>query len=234
VWASSDVLLAQLNAEPQTTLRRLGDGYYEQRLVTEQIMAGTGQRYVGDYRDSEAQYLALLNAGAEFAQAHSLTLGVALTEAQMRLLTTDMVWLVAQNVTLQPEPQRAERQHGGNEQRASWRRPDDQGHWQRTGQGNLTAIGANLSAGHNATLEATTDIDLRAAQNSATQSNTNRSSSTSVGIGFGAMGGEHPIASGETVPRRRREVRDRLWRRSRAWPFVGSCLTRRTEEQGLK
>jgi filamentous hemagglutinin len=44
--------------------------------------------------------VALLNAGAEFARTHSLTLGVALTEAQMRLLTTDMVWLVAQNVTL--------------------------------------------------------------------------------------------------------------------------------------
>jgi filamentous hemagglutinin len=100
VWASSEVLLAQLNADPQTTLRRLGDGYYEQRLVTEQIMAATGQRYVGDYRDGEAQYLALLNAGAEFAQTHALTLGVALSEAQMRLLTTDMVWLVAQNVTL--------------------------------------------------------------------------------------------------------------------------------------
>ncbi len=100
IWASSDVLLEQLNAEPQSTLRRLGDGYYEQRLVTEQIMAATGQRYLGDYRDTQAQYLALLNAGAEFAQAHSLTLGVALTEAQMRLLTTDMVWLVAQNVTL--------------------------------------------------------------------------------------------------------------------------------------
>jgi hypothetical protein len=37
VWASSAVLLAQLGA--QTTLRRLGDSYYEQRLVTEQIMA---------------------------------------------------------------------------------------------------------------------------------------------------------------------------------------------------
>jgi filamentous hemagglutinin len=97
-WASSDVLLAQLGA--QTTLQRLGDGYYEQRLVGEQIMAATGQRYLGDHRDTEAQYLALLNAGAEFGKQYDLTLGVALTEAQMSLLTSDMVWLVAQNVTL--------------------------------------------------------------------------------------------------------------------------------------
>jgi filamentous hemagglutinin len=56
------------------------------------------------------------------------------------------------------------------------------------GQGNITAIGANLSAGNNATLEAANDIDLRAAQNSATQTSTNRASSASVGIGF-ALGG---------------------------------------------
>jgi filamentous hemagglutinin len=99
-WASSDVLLAQLNAEPQTTLRRLGDGFYEQRLVTEQLMAATGQRYIGDYRDDQEQYLALLNAGAEFARAQQLTLGTALTETQMRQLTTDLVWLVAQEVRL--------------------------------------------------------------------------------------------------------------------------------------
>jgi filamentous hemagglutinin len=55
VWASSDVLLAQLNADPQTTTKRLGDGYYEQRLVGEQIMAATGQRWLGDHRDAEAQ-----------------------------------------------------------------------------------------------------------------------------------------------------------------------------------
>jgi filamentous hemagglutinin len=97
-WTSSDVLLAQLGA--QTTLQRLGDGYYEQRLVTEQIMAATGQRYIGGYSDSEAQYLALLNAGAEFGRTYGLTLGTALTEAQMRLLSTDLVWLVAQSVTL--------------------------------------------------------------------------------------------------------------------------------------
>jgi filamentous hemagglutinin len=60
-----------------TALRRLGDGYYEQRLVTEQMMTATGQRYVGDYRDSEAQCLALLNAGAEVAHTNSLVLGGA-------------------------------------------------------------------------------------------------------------------------------------------------------------
>ncbi|WP_157929797.1 hemagglutinin repeat-containing protein [Orrella dioscoreae] len=82
------------------TLKRLGDGFYEQRLVADQIMAGTGQRYVGDYSDNEAQYKALLTAGAEFAGQYGLTLGTALTDEQMRHLTTDLVWMVAQTVTL--------------------------------------------------------------------------------------------------------------------------------------
>jgi filamentous hemagglutinin len=63
-------------------------------------MAATGQRHVGDYRDDQEQYLALLGAGAEFARTHPLTLGTALTDHQMRQLTTDLVWLVAQDVRL--------------------------------------------------------------------------------------------------------------------------------------
>jgi filamentous hemagglutinin len=59
------------------------------------------------------------------------------------------------------------------------------------GQGNLTAIGANLGAGNNASLSATNDIDLRAAQNSATQTSSNSSSSASVGIGFSLGGAQN-------------------------------------------
>jgi filamentous hemagglutinin len=44
-------------------------------------MAITGQRCIGGYSDSEAQYLALLNADAEFGKTYGLTLGVALTGA---------------------------------------------------------------------------------------------------------------------------------------------------------
>jgi filamentous hemagglutinin len=50
--------------------------------------------------DEEAQDLALLSAGAEYAQAHSLALGVALSPEQMRAPTTDLVWLVGQDVAL--------------------------------------------------------------------------------------------------------------------------------------
>ncbi len=48
----------------------------------------------------EAQYVALMNAGATFAQQYQLTPGIALSAAQMAQLTSDIVWLVEQTVTL--------------------------------------------------------------------------------------------------------------------------------------
>ncbi len=97
---SSDLLLRQLHQNPNTLPKRLGDGFYEQRLVAEQIMLASGQRFVGHYTDQDSQYKGLLTAGAEFAVTLGLTAGVALTEEQMRNLSSDIVWLVEQTVTL--------------------------------------------------------------------------------------------------------------------------------------
>lgn len=83
---------------PSGQPKRLGDGFYEQKLVTDQIMATTGQRYLDNYSNADAQYKALLAAGAQFAAANGVQLGVALTEEQMRQLTTDVVWLVERAV----------------------------------------------------------------------------------------------------------------------------------------
>ena len=73
--------------DPDNVHKRLGDGYYEQRLVREQIIALTGGRYLGDYRDDETQFRALMDAGIAFGQTHQLVPGVALTAEQMSLLT---------------------------------------------------------------------------------------------------------------------------------------------------
>jgi large exoprotein involved in heme utilization and adhesion len=45
--------ICHLSASP-TTLKRLGDGYYEQRLIREQVIALTGQRYLDGYTSDEA------------------------------------------------------------------------------------------------------------------------------------------------------------------------------------
>ncbi|CDG83349.1 hemagglutinin/hemolysin-related domain protein [Janthinobacterium agaricidamnosum NBRC 102515 = DSM 9628] len=60
----------------------------------------TGQRFVGDYSSDEQQYRGLMEAGAAYANTWNLRPGVALTPAQMAALTSDIVWLVEQDITL--------------------------------------------------------------------------------------------------------------------------------------
>jgi filamentous hemagglutinin len=99
-WLSSDYMLAQLGFSADATQKRLGDGYYEQKLIREQVGELTGRRFLEGYASDEAQYQALLEAGATVAREWNLRPGVALTEAQMAQLTSDIVWLVEQTVTL--------------------------------------------------------------------------------------------------------------------------------------
>lgn len=99
-WLSSDHLLAQMGFDPATTQKRLGDGFYEQKLVREQIGELTGRRFLDGYASDEEQYRALLEAGATVASSWGLRPGIALTAAQMAQLTSDIVWLVEQTITL--------------------------------------------------------------------------------------------------------------------------------------
>ncbi|MFJ3464517.1 hemagglutinin repeat-containing protein [Achromobacter spanius] len=85
---------------PSGQPRRLGDGFYEQKLVADQILATTGQRFLEGFGDNDSQYKQLLANGAQFALDNGLKLGATLTEAQQRQLTTDLVWLVEQTITL--------------------------------------------------------------------------------------------------------------------------------------
>jgi filamentous hemagglutinin len=99
-WRSSDYLLNNLGFDANNVLKRLGDGFYEQQLIRQQLLQLTGSGYLDGYTNDQDQYTALLNAGGVFAQQYSLTLGVGLSEAQMALLTSDIVWLVSETVTL--------------------------------------------------------------------------------------------------------------------------------------
>ncbi|MGI3429999.1 hemagglutinin repeat-containing protein [Providencia stuartii] len=80
--------------------KRLGDGYYEQRLVRDQLIETTGQRLLGNYNSDEEQYRALLTNGVAFGKQFNLTPGIALSPEQMANLTTDIVWMVNKEVTL--------------------------------------------------------------------------------------------------------------------------------------
>lgn len=99
-WASSDYLFNALGLDPNNIQKRLGDGFYEQKLIREQIAELTGRRYLAGYGDDDTQYLALMTAGVTFAEQYGLRPGIALTADQMKALTSDIVWMETQTVTL--------------------------------------------------------------------------------------------------------------------------------------
>ena len=99
-WLSGDYMFKALLSDPQNILRRLGDGYYEQRLVRDQVNQLTGRMFLTGYQDLEAQYKGLMDNGITFAKRFNLTPGVALSPAQVAQLTSDIVWFEEKEVTL--------------------------------------------------------------------------------------------------------------------------------------
>ncbi|WNO04234.1 DUF637 domain-containing protein [Rhodoferax mekongensis] len=99
-WLSSDYITTKLALDPTVTQKRLGDGFYEQKLIREQVAQLTGRRFLGDYTSDQQQYQALMDSGLTFAKTFNLRPGIALTANQLALLTTDIVWLQQETVTL--------------------------------------------------------------------------------------------------------------------------------------
>ena len=94
---SSNYLLQALGDDPSTIHKRLGDGYYEQNLVMDQLLQLTGRRTLNG-GDGLAQYQSLMDNAAAQAQALGLSLGAPLTTTQIASLSSDIVWLVDQVV----------------------------------------------------------------------------------------------------------------------------------------
>ena len=99
-FLSSDYMYEQMKWDPDKTMKRLGDGFYEQELVRQQIMELKGTRYLPGYTGDEEEYKALMESGAAFARKYDLKPGIELTKEQMAALTGDIVWLVREKVIL--------------------------------------------------------------------------------------------------------------------------------------
>lgn len=104
-FLSSQYMIDALANDPERRLKRLGDGFYEQQLINEQIVSATGKQYLEGYTDNEAEYKALLEAGIAFGKAFKLAPGVALSKEQMEAITTDMVWLETKTVVVDGKAQ---------------------------------------------------------------------------------------------------------------------------------
>ncbi len=98
-WLGSDYMFEKLNLNPDQRLKRLGDDFYEQRLVLEQITGLTGRKYLdADLDNGMDQYRAMMDGGVTEAERLQLTVGIALSPEQMAALNEDIVWMVAQEV----------------------------------------------------------------------------------------------------------------------------------------
>ena len=103
-FLSSDYMYREMKTKPELIEKRLGDGLYEQTLIREQIVNGTGFRFLDGYTDDEAQFKALMDAGIAYAKASNLVPGVSLSAEQMAHLTSDMVWLEKATVMVDGQP----------------------------------------------------------------------------------------------------------------------------------
>ena len=92
-FMSSDYLLAQLGYDPDESAKRLGDGFYEQRLVQQAIVARTGQAFIDGQTSNEDQFKYLMNNAIASKDELKLAVGVTLTSQQVAALTHDIVWL---------------------------------------------------------------------------------------------------------------------------------------------
>ena len=103
-FLSSDYMYREMKTKPENIEKRLGDGLYEQTLVRQQIVSGTGYRFLDGYTDDESQFKALMDAGIAYAKQHGIVPGVALTAEQAASLTSDMIWLVKDIVMVEGKP----------------------------------------------------------------------------------------------------------------------------------
>ncbi|MBD8614224.1 DUF637 domain-containing protein [Pseudomonas putida] len=92
-FLSSDYLLTGLGYNPDESAKRLGDGFYEQKLIQQALVARTGQRFIDGQHSDEALFKYLMNNAIASKQQLGLSVGTTLTSAQVAALTHDIVWL---------------------------------------------------------------------------------------------------------------------------------------------
>lgn len=92
-FMSSDYLLSNLGYNPDQSAKRLGDGFYEQNLIQQAVVARTGQRFIDGQTSDEGMFKYLMNNAVASKQELNLQLGVSLTSEQVAALTHDIVWM---------------------------------------------------------------------------------------------------------------------------------------------
>ncbi|MGX7950829.1 two-partner secretion domain-containing protein, partial [Oleidesulfovibrio alaskensis] len=99
-FVGSEFLLNEIGEDATSlTRKRLGDAYYEHRIIREQLLSLTGRRFVSSSMTADAaQVQQLMENALAVREGLELTIGVALTEQQVAALDSDIVWMVEREV----------------------------------------------------------------------------------------------------------------------------------------
>ncbi|WP_137910120.1 hemagglutinin repeat-containing protein, partial [Burkholderia sp. 4NA327B6] len=92
-FISSDYFFGQLGVDLTHIPKRLGDGFYEQQLVRNEVTALTGKAVLGPYADLQTMYQSLMAAGADLSKSLDLPIGASLSADQVSKLTSNVVMM---------------------------------------------------------------------------------------------------------------------------------------------
>ncbi|WP_155640192.1 hemagglutinin repeat-containing protein [Burkholderia stagnalis] len=92
-FISSDYFFGQLGVDLTHIPKRLGDGFYEQQLVRNQVTALTGKAMLGPYADLQTMYQSLMTAGADLSKSLDLPMGASLSAEQVSKLTGNVIMM---------------------------------------------------------------------------------------------------------------------------------------------
>ena len=106
-FLSSDYMYNRLKWDPDKIPKRIGDGFYEQQLLADQLLKQTGKRHLDGYTDDETAFKALMDAGITYAKEMNLSPGIKLSKEQIAALTSDMIWLEEREVYVNGKKERA-------------------------------------------------------------------------------------------------------------------------------
>ncbi|WP_196480995.1 hemagglutinin repeat-containing protein [Burkholderia territorii] len=92
-FISSDYFFGQLGVDLTHVPKRLGDGFYEQQLVRNEITSLTGKAVLGPYADLQSMYQSLMTAGADLSKSLDLPIGASLSADQVSKLTSNVIMM---------------------------------------------------------------------------------------------------------------------------------------------
>ncbi|MBU9647160.1 hemagglutinin repeat-containing protein [Burkholderia multivorans] len=92
-FISSDYFFGQLGVDLTHIPKRLGDGFYEQQLVRNQVTSLTGKAVLGPYADLQTMYQSLMTAGADLSKSLDLPIGASLSAEQVSKLTGNVIMM---------------------------------------------------------------------------------------------------------------------------------------------